>query len=734
MQTYNLFATILVAFTNGAKDINFDELATFTGLRGDSGKTESCLYDPLNGVWRFWDRTNGGEADSLSGSFPFFDDGVFDQMVEKTGNATSTTVAGTVFIQTEDGNFVYIADIGTGGIFKYNVDEGILEAELETGKESGVNGLCYDEEGQMLYATNVGVDFDAETRVPLAGIANVKRFNLGDNLYTAEAVYTSGDPLYDSSDELVKETNDDYVAITGEENYVFHPNGCTVKDGMVYFVETRPDGLGGLLVYDIDEDSFVLNTETPGYSGDGLITVGNILIMSSWGDGSETGGFLSYYDLDNYPDGEFVMSGATGLNSPADIGVDPFGTICIPSLQTGDIYFYKFSAPGAGYRLLDKVFDFASESGLPFGAGTYAITNDPNRGTYAFINIHTSDTYVPDIHEINADASLNESDSSGFGYEKNQNLRNTVVNAANYGSASYWGLVAVGDFLYTTDLSGLLLEINIAEEDVTNYVELLQSGDSYGDAYLRGVCVDPDDESMLYVADANGYAYSIDTSNDTVELDGEGYLISNEWVVKTIYAGEDILDQNGMYAQSFLPNDCTVSNGKVYFVGTEGPLIIYDTTGETWMYNADVLNVQSYTIASVGNTLVVGIPEGGNEPYVAVSTMSDDGIRSPFQIVATSTQFYFILSVTIDYENGAIVVAGANAGDSYMSFIQSDDLMMEQDTPAPTDSTVAMDSTEETESPTEDNSTPSPTENDSGANNLSIILSIICGLILYLHL
>ena len=268
MQKCNLIAAILAVFVSSEHHINFMHLVTFEGLADDSGTTESCVYDPINGLWRFFDRYMNGEADSLPSTYPFFpSNGGFMQGREGAGNETSSGVAGQAFVQTDEGNFLYIADFQSGQIFKYNVDTEQLEEELDTGKP-GANGLCYDKKRNMLYATNIGIDFVTSTILP--DTSNIVRFNLDDVVPSAETIYFSGDPLINQFGNTAEETVSSVIDVTGED-YVFRPNGCTVKDDMVYFVETRLDLTGHLLIYNIEQDSLLLNSEILVLSGDGMV-------------------------------------------------------------------------------------------------------------------------------------------------------------------------------------------------------------------------------------------------------------------------------------------------------------------------------------------------------------------------------------------------------------------------------------------------------------------------------
>ena len=258
MARYNLITTcaILAVFVSGNNDridVNFEHLTTFRGLSDDSGITQSCIYDPVNGLWRFFDQNMNGEVDSLPNIYPFYPlNNGFIQGRQSVGNGTSSGVTGQVFVQTEQGNFLYIADSLNGIILKYNVDtEQLIEDDkLDTGK-IGVNGLCYDKKRNMLYATN-------------ADTSNIMKFNLNNAVPFAETIYFSGDPLINQFGNIAKEV------VTGQD-YVFRPNECTVKDDMVYFVETRLDLSGHLLIYNIEKDEFLLNTQILSVTGYGML-------------------------------------------------------------------------------------------------------------------------------------------------------------------------------------------------------------------------------------------------------------------------------------------------------------------------------------------------------------------------------------------------------------------------------------------------------------------------------
>ena len=71
LKHWNLFTAIFAVYTNIASGGTFRELNTFAASDWDDGRTESCIYDPINGVWRFFDRSIVGESESLSANFPW---------------------------------------------------------------------------------------------------------------------------------------------------------------------------------------------------------------------------------------------------------------------------------------------------------------------------------------------------------------------------------------------------------------------------------------------------------------------------------------------------------------------------------------------------------------------------------------------------------------------------------------------------------------------------------------
>ena len=116
----------------------------------------------------------------------------------------------------------------------------------------GLDGICYDEKKKVIYATSTGV-----------GIWAIETINLNvTEVYSQDIGITDeyGDMLWDE---------------TINEIYIYRPNGCTVKNDKVYFVEMRNDSLdneGYLGIYDIENEEFSVNTEVLERGGHGMYT------------------------------------------------------------------------------------------------------------------------------------------------------------------------------------------------------------------------------------------------------------------------------------------------------------------------------------------------------------------------------------------------------------------------------------------------------------------------------
>ena len=119
---------------------------------------------------------------------------------------------------------------------------------------------------------------------------------------------------------------------------MFQPNGCTVKDGIVYMVESQADRNGSLGTYDIDNDEMSYSFDQLTVSGDGLVASSNYLFMSSW---SPTFGKLMSLDLTD--DDAVFETVVEGMVAPADIAInEDEKMIALPSLFTGAVYFVEY--------------------------------------------------------------------------------------------------------------------------------------------------------------------------------------------------------------------------------------------------------------------------------------------------------------------------------------------------------------------------------------------------------
>merc|ERR1719295_79971 len=105
-----------------------------------------------------------------------------------------------------------------------------------------LNGLCQDPSNpEMLYCTAIGLDF----------ISTFAYNDADAGIYAINTTDMSSQRLYSGATSPFTD---------GNETYVLYPNGCTVKDGVVYFVETRSfDGTGALGMYTIATGEFSLD-------------------------------------------------------------------------------------------------------------------------------------------------------------------------------------------------------------------------------------------------------------------------------------------------------------------------------------------------------------------------------------------------------------------------------------------------------------------------------------------
>ena len=169
----------------------------------------------------------------------------------------------------------------------------------------------------MLYGTVPGLDFMTGISYPeLAGLYSIDTdTNTVTRLYAGNETTWSGD-------------------------YVFQPNGCTVKDDIVYMVETQAARTGSLGTYDIDSGNMSYSTDQLSVSGDGLVSTSDYLFMTYWVFYPSVGELMA---LDLNDDSAVFEILVDNMTSPADICVnEDEGMIAIPSLLTGHIYFVEY--------------------------------------------------------------------------------------------------------------------------------------------------------------------------------------------------------------------------------------------------------------------------------------------------------------------------------------------------------------------------------------------------------
>mmetsp|Transcript_41936 Transcript_41936/g.67429 ORF Transcript_41936/g.67429 Transcript_41936/m.67429 type:complete len:411 (-) Transcript_41936:182-1414(-) len=346
-------AAIITALTTAAalcylSDIAYASEPVFTflgaweGLADSNETAESCAYDSVNDKWVFF-KIGDGSANTLPGDYPASQSTLGDNdWFQATGEAAGWAadfVLGTLGIAGDVYFVVAGATTYAAQIRKYNVetDTFSLVHTFDIGV-AGANALCYDEENDVLYVTFPGLNFFADPIVPINGAAAIYTLS---GITSADSITVSSLTLTDMKDQdgnVLTEANTDWVAITGA-NRVLHPNGCSVGGGKAWFVEYRGDGRGDLAVYDIQSEEFALNVNVlPNEdTADGLIVIGgHYLVMSSF-----LGGYLKWYDLDLYPDGEFALVeavGTTALFGAADIAYNTqSNVICVPQNAFGPV-------------------------------------------------------------------------------------------------------------------------------------------------------------------------------------------------------------------------------------------------------------------------------------------------------------------------------------------------------------------------------------------------------------
>eukprot|EP01083_Nonionella_stella_P195757 720787_1 len=291
MHSYILLITTILTITKATP--RFTLLETFTGLTDNNGTTESCAFDFKNNRWIFFDAEPwNAEVDTLPGSYPW------RALTSDTNNQLQTTISldgiqfhlGTVdysnVMGTEhkSGSSILYADkTGSVGIFGTQTDR--TDTPIYPIGTPGTNGICYDETTNTIYATNPGFDFSQWQYINTD--AGIWKIDLDDTIPTATRVYTG------SSDTINDQNSDTYES--DGSAYVFHPNGCAAKDGIIYFVESRTDGSGVLGILTAGTDILSIDDSKGTTSGDGIVIIGNYIIYSAWRN--DNNGALYYLDI-----------------------------------------------------------------------------------------------------------------------------------------------------------------------------------------------------------------------------------------------------------------------------------------------------------------------------------------------------------------------------------------------------------------------------------------------------
>lgn len=306
----------LTAITHAGLDVSL--IATWDSI--DAGLyvgSESIEYNADDNLWYFgnWYESNDtdkvGEIGSLSGSYPVSSDD-FD-LQEDIMDVTAELPSGMLYT---DGS-LYIGDFSAGGVHKFNTSTNTYSGFADFGGMF-VNGICLDFDTGLIYATSTGWDFTTFTNIPaFSGLFSIDPDTLTvTRLYDASNM-TAGLPTFD-------------------EGFVFNPNGCWVKDGVVYMVDVQLVQAGNLGMYDIatgslTRDANVLATHSV---CDGIVYVEPYWFVTD----NFQGQLLALDTTDEDAIFEVVL---TGLPSAADISLGPDNTIGIPSTD-GIFYFAQF--------------------------------------------------------------------------------------------------------------------------------------------------------------------------------------------------------------------------------------------------------------------------------------------------------------------------------------------------------------------------------------------------------
>lgn len=280
--------------------------------------TESVEYNADDDLWYFgnWYGNDAGqnatdskqgEVGSLSGAYPVETQTDFD-LQEDIMSAQAFLPSGMVY---SDG-YLYQGDFA-GQLHKFDTSDNSYVASADL-NDLPVNGVCMDEENNMLYVTTTGWDFD--TYIP---------YPERSGLFSVDPDTLEVTRLYDGS------------ASEFPDAYVFNPNGCYVNDGQVYMVDVQLAAAGSLGIYDIDSGNFTRDAVVlAGHSVcDGIVYYDGVWFVTDVFNGQ-------LLALNTYEDDaifEVVLSNLTGA---ADICLGPDNTIAIPSVGEGTIWFAQF--------------------------------------------------------------------------------------------------------------------------------------------------------------------------------------------------------------------------------------------------------------------------------------------------------------------------------------------------------------------------------------------------------
>eukprot|EP01084_Bolivina_argentea_P214334 363888_1 len=115
-----------------------------------------------------------------------------------------------------------------------------------------------------------------------------------------------------------------------------------------------------------------------------------------------------------------------------------------------------------------------------------------------------------------------------------------------------------------------------------------------------------------------------------------------------------------------------------------GALGVYDIDAKTYMYDADVLSEQAYTIASSNGILVVGNTAAEIFIYDCCDS-TQTSFTNPADLTTIGNDF-LVHKITIDWINGVIVAAvvDQDTGLGYLEFVSSEDLIFIAPTVDPT--------------------------------------------------